>query len=111
GDLLEDARPADLPAAIKAAATGQLHLSAQTSTDLRGATRLPERPKPLTDRELEVLPLLAQQHSKKESACTLRLVEEAVKCHVRHLLAKLGVQSRTQAVLAALGLRMVSTRS
>jgi NarL family two-component system response regulator LiaR len=111
GYLLKDTQAAELRAAIKAAATRQLHLSAQTSTYLRGAIRLPERPAPLPSRELEVLRLLAQEHSTKEIACTLHLVEETVKFHVRHILAKLGVQSRTQAVLAAIRVRMVSTRS
>jgi two-component system, NarL family, response regulator LiaR len=111
GYLLKDTQADQLRTAIKAAAAGQLHLSAQASAYLLGAVRLPERPEPLTDRELEVLRLLAQGHSNKEIARRLHLVEETVKFHMRHILAKLGVQSRTQAVLAAIRLGMVSPQS
>src|SRR5205823_1022485 len=60
GYLLKDTQADQLRTAIKAAAAGQLHLSAQASAYLLGAVRLPERPEPLTPRELEVLRLLAQ---------------------------------------------------
>jgi DNA-binding NarL/FixJ family response regulator len=72
---------------------------------------MPERPDPLTVRELEVLRLLAQGHSNKEVARRLHLAEETVKFHVRHILAKLSVQSRTQAVLAAMRLGLISSQS
>ena len=51
------------------------------------------------------------QLSPKEIARALHLVEETVKSHVRHILAKLGVASRTQAVLAAIRLGIVSPQS
>jgi DNA-binding NarL/FixJ family response regulator len=56
--------------------------------------------------------LLTQGSSNKEIAQHLQIVEETVKVHVRHILAKLKVQSRTQAVLLAirLGLVPASTR-
>jgi len=111
GYLLKDTKAAELRTAIKAAAAGQVHLSHQASASLLGAVRLPERPEPLTPREMDVLRLLAQGHSNKEIARILHLVEETVKFHVRHILAKLGVQSRTQAVLAAIRLGMVSPQS
>jgi DNA-binding NarL/FixJ family response regulator len=60
---------------------------------------------------MDVLRLLAQGQSNKEIAHSLHLVEETVKDHVRHILAKLGVKSRTQAVLAAIRLGMVSPQS
>jgi two-component system, NarL family, response regulator LiaR len=111
GYLLKDTKAAELRTAIKAAAAGQVHLSPQASASLLGAVRLTERPEPLTPREMDVLRLLAQGHSNKEIARILHLVEETVKFHVRHILAKLGVQSRTQAVLAAIRLGMVSPQS
>lgn len=111
GYLLKDTKAAELRTAIKAAAAGQVHLSPQASASLLDAVRLPERPEPLTPREMDVLRLLAQGHSNKEIARILHLVEETVKFHVRHILDKLGVQSRTQAVLAAIRLGMVSPQS
>jgi NarL family two-component system response regulator LiaR len=109
--LLKDTQAAELRTAIKVAAAGQVQLSSQASTYLLGAVRTPERLEPLTPREMDVLRLLAQGHSNKEIARSLHLVEETVKFHVRHILAKLGVQSRTQAVLAAIRLGIVSAQS
>lgn len=111
GYLLKDTQAAELRRAIKAAAAGQVQLSPQASAYLLGAIRTPELPEPLTPREMDVLRLLAQGQSNKEIARALYLVEETVKSHVRHILAKLGVQSRTQAVLAALRLGIVSPKS
>ena len=111
GYLLKDTRAAELRKAIKAAAAGQVQLSPQASAHLLGAIRTPELPEPLTPREMDVLRLLAQGQSNKEIARALHLVEETVKSHVRHILAKLGVQSRTQAVLAAIRLGIVSPQS
>jgi two-component system, NarL family, response regulator LiaR len=111
GYLLKDARAVEIRTAIKAAAAGQVHLSPQASTYLLNTVRMSEPPEPLTPREMDVLRLLAQGCSNKEIARTLQLVEETVKFHVRHILAKLGVQSRTQAVLAAIRLGIVSPQS
>jgi DNA-binding NarL/FixJ family response regulator len=111
GYLLKDIQAAELRLAIKAAAAGQVQLSPQASAYLLGAIRTPEPPEPLTPREMDVLRLLAQGYSNKEIARALHLVEETIKDHVRHILAKLGVQSRTQAVLAAIRLGMVSSPS
>jgi DNA-binding NarL/FixJ family response regulator len=108
GYLLKDTQAAELRTAIKAAAAGQVHLSPQAAAYLLNNIRIPERPEPLTPREMDVLRLLAQGQSNKEIARTLVLVEETVKSHVRHILAKLGVQSRTQAILAAIRLGMIS---
>ena len=108
GYLHKDTQAAELRTAIKAAAAGQVHLSPQAAAYLLGAVRMPERPEPLTPREMDVLRLLAHGQSNKEISRTLHLVEETVKSHVRHILAKLGVQSRTQAVLAAIQLGIVS---
>jgi len=111
GYLLKDTQAAELRKAIKAAAAGQVQLSPQASAYLLSAVRTPELLEPLTPREMDVLRLLAQGQSNKEIARILHLVEETVKSHVRHILAKLGVQSRTQAVLAAIRLGIVSPQS
>jgi DNA-binding NarL/FixJ family response regulator len=111
GYLLKDTQAAELRKAIKAAAAGQVQLSPQASAHLLGAIRTPELPEPLTPREMDVLRLLAQGQSNKEIARALDLVEETVKSHVRHILGTFGVQSRTQALLAAIQLGIVSPRS
>jgi DNA-binding NarL/FixJ family response regulator len=111
GYLLKDTQAAELRTAIKAAAVGQTTLSPQVSAYLLGAVRMLEIPEPLTLREMDVLSLLTQGRSNKKMARTLHLTEETVKFHVRHILAKLGVQSRTQAVLEAIRLGMVSPHS
>ncbi len=111
GYLLKNTRAAELRAAIKAAAAGQVQLSAQAAAYLLGVIRTPELPEPLTPREMDVLRLLAQGQSNKEIAHALHLVEETVKSHIGHILAKLGVASRTQAVLAAMRSGIVSPQS
>ncbi len=108
GYLLKDTQAAELSRAIKAAAAGQVQLSPQASAYLVRQIRAPAMPEPLTEREAEVLRLLAQGQSNKEIARHLHIVEDTVKTHIRHILAKLGVQSRTQAVLCALHLGLVS---
>ena len=65
--------------------------------------RAPEQnPEPLTERETDVLRLLAQGMSNQEIAQALGVGEQTVKSHVSHILAKLGVPSRTQAALYAI---------
>jgi NarL family two-component system response regulator LiaR len=111
GYLFKDTHASELRTAIKAAAAGQVQLSPQAATYLLGVLRMPELPEPLTPREMDVLRLLTQGQSNKEIAHVLYLVEETVKSHVGHILAKLGVASRTQAVLAAIRLGIVSPQS
>jgi len=108
GYLLKDTQAAELRRMIKAAAAGQFQLSPQASAYLMRAVRAPAPPEPLTERETEVLRLLAQGQSNKDIARHLQIVEDTVKTHVKHILAKLGVQSRTQAVLCAMRLGLVS---
>src|ERR671932_2612506 len=103
GYLIKDTRAEELRRAIRAAAAGQVQLSPEASALLLREVREPARPaaEPLTERETTVLGLLAAGRSNKEIARELHVVEDTVKTHVRHLLAKLGVQSRTQAALFA----------
>jgi two-component system, NarL family, response regulator LiaR len=64
--------------------------------------RSPEQPAvPLSERETEVLRLLAGGLANKEIARELNIGEQTVKTHVSSILGKLGVQSRTQAALYA----------
>ncbi len=108
GYLLKDTQAHELRRAIKAAAAGQVQLSPQASAYLVREVRAPDTTGALSEREAEVLRLLAQGQSNKEIAQTLQIVEDTVKTHVKHILAKLGVQSRTQAALCAIRLGMVS---
>jgi DNA-binding NarL/FixJ family response regulator len=63
-------------------------------------------PDPLSRREMEVLRLLAGGASNQEIAAAMVLAPGTVKLHVSHILSKLGVKSRTQAVLCARDLRL-----
>src|SRR5438128_8462548 len=109
GYLLKDTQAPELRRAIKAAAAGQVQLSPQASAYLMREVRTPEMTEVLTEREMEVLRLLVQGQSNKEIARDLQIAEDTVKTHVKHILAKLGVQSRTQAVLGAIRLGLVSS--
>jgi len=102
GYLLKDAQANELRKAIKAAAAGQVQLSPQASSYLLREMQEPEKPSALTERETQVLSLLTRGKSNKEIANALRIAEDTVKSHVRHILSKLGVQSRTQAVILAI---------
>ena len=108
GYLLKDTQAAELRRAIKAAAAHQVQLSPQASAFLLREMQASEHPEALTERETVVLRLLAQGQSNKEIAQNLSLVEETVKTHVRHILSKLGVQSRTQAALYAVRIGLIS---
>jgi DNA-binding CsgD family transcriptional regulator len=57
---------------------------------------------PLTERELQVLRLLGEGRSNKDTASTLHISDQTVKNHISHIFAKLGVNDRTSAVLFAL---------
>jgi DNA-binding NarL/FixJ family response regulator len=111
GYLLKDAEPEELRTAIKAAAAGQVHLTPRAAARLMREVRAPESPQALTDRETEVLRLLAAGRANKEIARALSIGEQTVKTHVSNILSKLGVQSRTQAALyaAQIGLAALET--
>jgi NarL family two-component system response regulator LiaR len=109
GYLLKDTDSYELRRAIKAAAAGQVQLSPQAAARLVREIRTPEKiTEPLTERETEVLRLLAQGQSNKEISRTLNITEQTVKTHVSHILDKLGVPSRTQAALYAIRIGLVS---
>jgi NarL family two-component system response regulator LiaR len=102
GYLLKDIQAAELCQAVHAAAQGQVQLSPQVSGFLMREVQTSDSPKTLTEREADVLRMLAQGHSNKDIARHLHVVEDTVKSHVRHILSKLGLQSRTQAALYAI---------
>ena len=108
GYLLKDTQADELRKAIKAAAEGQVQLAPQAAARLLREVRMPESPEALTDRETEVLKLLAEGQANKEIARSLTIGEKTVKTHVSNILGKLGVQSRTQAALYAVRIGLVS---
>ncbi len=107
GYLLKDTNGEELYRAIKAAAAGQVQLSPQAAARLLREVRTPASPEKLTERETAVLQLLAKGQANKEIARTLFIGEKTVKTHVSNILAKLGVQSRTQAALYAVQIGLV----
>lgn len=107
GYLLKDTESDELIRAIKAAAAGQVQLSPKAAARLMREVRAPESPETLTERETEVLRLLATGLSNKEIAYRLSIGEKTVKTHVSNILAKLNVSSRTQAALHAARLGLV----
>ncbi|HEY4003157.1 MAG TPA: response regulator transcription factor [Candidatus Xenobia bacterium] len=107
GYLLKDTKSDALCRAIKAAAAGQVQLAPEAAVFLLKEVRMPEAHEPLTERERDVLGLLARGSSNKDIATALIVGEKTVKTHVSNILAKLGVQSRTQAALWAVKHGMV----
>jgi NarL family two-component system response regulator LiaR len=106
GYLLKDSGPEDLVQAIHDVHAGKssLHPSVARKVlrELTGSSsRRPENGS-LTDREVEVLRLVAQGHSNQEIAHQLTISEATVRTHVSNILAKLDLCSRTQAALYAL---------
>jgi NarL family two-component system response regulator LiaR len=103
GYLLKNTEAHELRRAIKAAAAGQVELCPEAAARLLREVRTPDRStESLTERETEVLRLLAHGQSNKEISRALDVSEQTVKTHVSHILDKLGVPSRTQAALYAI---------
>ena len=102
GYLLKDTQSKALCGAIKSAAAGQVQLAPQAAAFLMRQVRAPEQPDTLTERETEVLILIARGKSNKEAAAELNVGDQTIKTHVSSILSKLGLQSRTQAALHAI---------
>jgi DNA-binding NarL/FixJ family response regulator len=100
GYLLKDAPRAELIRAVHAAARGQAVLSPSVATRLMSRVRTPAV-EPLSQRELEVLELVAAGNTNREAAAALFISEATVKTHLLNIYAKLGVSDRTAAVAAA----------
>jgi DNA-binding NarL/FixJ family response regulator len=109
GFLLKDAPRADLIAAVRVAAAGDALLAPSVTRRLIEAfasrpaqtAPSPSRLASLTPRERDILLLVARGHSNIEIAQTLVVSEATVKTHVAHLLGKLGLRDRVQAVILA----------
>ena len=108
GLLPRDADGADLFAALTAVAQGLVVLDNAFADDLVPATAPPpDDVEPLTDRERDVLALLAEGLPNKLIADRLGIAERTARYHVAQILAKLGAQSRTEAVVRAARLGLV----
>jgi len=107
GYILKDTEADELRRAIKAAAAGQVQLAPQAAERLLREVRTPESPETLTERETDVLRLVAKGRANKEIAHELNIGEKTVKSHVSSILAKLNVPSRTQAALYAVRIGLV----
>jgi DNA-binding NarL/FixJ family response regulator len=111
GYLLKDVASAQLVEAIRAVARGESILEPSVAAKViaefsRVSSMVPSMQmeqlvEPLSERELEILSLIARGASNKEIAGQLFIAEGTVKNHVTHILGKLGVRDRTQAALKA----------
>ena len=99
GYLLKDAPPDELTAAVRAAAAGQSALAPAIALRLMQRMRAPSQS--LTSREGEVLALVAEGLSNQQISQRLFLSQATVKSHLVHIFTKLGVDSRTAALVAA----------
>ena len=106
GYLLKDSEPEDLLAAIESVHRGQPSLSPAIAQkvlfELRQPSDRPPTPDPLTDREVEVIRLVAKGLSNRDIAERLVVTEATVRAHVSNILSKLHLANRTQAALYAL---------
>jgi DNA-binding NarL/FixJ family response regulator len=98
GYLLKDSKPSELRTAIRTVHNGQQYIPPNVGAKLVERMTNPE----LTDRELEVLQLVAQGMSNLEISTALGITEGTVKSNMNRILSKLGVKDRTQATIIAL---------
>jgi len=117
GFLLKDSPTSEVVAAVHAVAAGDAVLSAAVTRQLLDqvarrlpapVARRPDEPDPLTEREHEVLRMLANGLSNAEIAEALVVSEATVKSHVSHILGKLGLRDRVQAVIYAYETRLIT---
>jgi NarL family two-component system response regulator LiaR len=106
GYILKDSGPAELVQAIHQVHEGQPSLEPSIALkmlqELSHPSQRPPTPEPLSEREMEVLRLLAQGKSNREISDQLVITELTVRTHVSNILGKLHLASRTQAALYAL---------
>ncbi len=98
GYLLKDSKPSELRTAIRAVHNGQQYIPPNVGAKLVERMTNPE----LTNRELEVLQLVAQGMSNLEISTALGITEGTVKSNMNRILSKLGAKDRTQAPIIAL---------
>jgi DNA-binding NarL/FixJ family response regulator len=118
GFLLKDAPPSRMIAAIRAAASGEALIEPSITRRLIERFAVSEAPATspavldgLTDRERDVLRLVARGMSNAEIAAEMVIAETTVKTHVARILTKLGLRDRVQAVVLAYDCGFVSRRS
>jgi two-component system nitrate/nitrite response regulator NarL len=108
GYLLKDMEPEEMLVSIREAVAGALVISDHLAQLLAKALREDEKITPkdpismLTTREREILQCIARGQSNKQIANVLQISEGTVKVHVKHLLKKLNLHSRTEAAVWAL---------
>jgi DNA-binding NarL/FixJ family response regulator len=107
GYLLKDAEADEVAQAVRDAYHGEVHLDPQVARLLTQRMRQRSDPaadlvEPLTEREKEVLRLVARGMSNKDIATELFITERTARTYVSNILGKLGLQSRTQAALWAI---------
>jgi len=117
GYLLKDVASSQLVEAIRAAARGESILEPSVAAKviaeftrlsrLVPSAQMDQLVEPLSERELEILSLIARGASNKEIASQLYIAEGTVKNHVTHILGKLEVRDRTQAALKARELGLI----
>jgi DNA-binding NarL/FixJ family response regulator len=100
GYLLKDAPRDDLFRAVRAAAAGDSFLATTVANRVMERVRVPAEC-PLSDREVEVLTLVARGASNKEIGKQLWISDATVKTHLTHIFGKLGVNDRTSAATVA----------
>lgn len=109
GYLLKDVSADELAQAIRAAHAGRATLSSEAAQALVQAAAQPPTPgHDLTERERDVLALLVEGLNNTQIADNLVVSPSTIKSHVSHILAKLGVASRTEAAALAVRHRLVS---
>jgi DNA-binding NarL/FixJ family response regulator len=105
GYILKDTRPERVVDAIRSVTSGQAVFDAQVAERVIQGRVAPSpgdnMAEPLSEREMDVLQLMAKGLSNKEIGRSLWISETTVKTHVSHILHKMGQADRTQAVLAA----------
>jgi NarL family two-component system response regulator LiaR len=106
GYLLKDSAPQEILDAIHTVYRGEMSMDPAIANklmrELQRSSELPPTEEPLTEREVEVLKLLAQGLQNKEIAEELVISERTVSTHVSNILSKLHLANRTQAALYAL---------
>ena len=108
GYLLKNTGSDELCRAVKAAAEGMVQLAPEAAVRLMREVSAPKDPQALTERETDVLKLIARGMANRQIARSLYIGEKTVKTHVSNILLKLGVNSRTQAALFAARTGLVS---